>query len=88
MWTRHDVVAAMLSSACYLLVAIGVAGTLLFKLWGIACLAAAVVCGVLMFRVIDPKLKAMSVAFEHNLGAKNNPPCKRNSERDTTPLVA
>jgi hypothetical protein len=32
--------------------------------WGFACLAASVVCGWLMFRVIDPKLKAMSVAFE------------------------
>ena len=29
-----------------------------------AALAASVVCGFLMFRIIDPKLKAMSVAFE------------------------
>jgi Na+/proline symporter len=63
-WTKHDWVAATLSAACYLLVAVGVAGTLLMRPWGFACLAASVVCGWLMFRVIDPKLKAMSVAFE------------------------
>ncbi len=63
-WTRHDVVAAALSSACYLLVAVGVAGALLLRPWGFVCLLASIVCGWLMFRVIDPKLKAMSVAFE------------------------
>ncbi len=66
MWTSHDAVAAVLSAACYVLVAVGVAGSLLFKPWGYACLVASMVCGFLMFRVIDPKLKAMSVAFEHN----------------------
>ena len=65
MWTVHDVVAAALSAACYLLVAVGVAGTLLFKVWGFVCLAISIVCAWAMFRVIDPKLKALSVAFEH-----------------------
>ena len=66
MWTGHDVLAALLSAACYILVAIGVAGTLLFKPWGYACLVASILCGWAMFKVIDPKLKAMSVAFEAN----------------------
>jgi Na+/proline symporter len=65
-WTIHDVVAAALSAACYLLVAIGIAGTLLLKPWGFVCLVASVFCGWLMFRVIDPKLKALSLAFEGN----------------------
>ena len=65
MWTRHDVIAAALSAACYLLVAVGVAGTLLFEIWGFVCLAVSVVCAWAMFRIIDPKLKALSVAFEH-----------------------
>ncbi len=65
MWTSHDVVAAVLSAACYLLVAVGVAGTLLLKTWGFVCLAASVLCAWAMFRVIDPKLRALSVAFEH-----------------------
>ncbi len=63
-WTRHDVAAAALSALCYLLVAVGVAGVLLFELWGALSLLAGIVCGWLMFRVIDPKLAAMSVAFE------------------------
>jgi hypothetical protein len=63
MWTAHDVVASVLSAACYLLVAVGVAGSLLMKAWGYACLAASVVCAWLMFKIIDPKLKALSVAF-------------------------
>jgi Na+/proline symporter len=62
-WTRHDVVASVLSAACYLLVAVGVAGTLLLRTWGFVCLAVSIVCAWLMFKVIDPKLKAMSVAF-------------------------
>ena len=66
MWTSHDVVAAALSAACYILVAIGVAGTLMFRPWGYASLLGAMITGGLMFRIIDPKLKAMSVAFEHN----------------------
>lgn len=66
MWTVHDVAASALSAACYVFVAIGVAGALLMKAWGAVCLVASVVTGWLMFRVIDPKLKAMSVAFGEN----------------------
>jgi Na+/proline symporter len=67
-WTIHDVWAAGLSTACYLLVALGVAGTLLLKPWGYACLAGSAVAGWLMFRVIDPKLRALSLAFEGKQG--------------------
>jgi Na+/proline symporter len=63
-WTYHDVVASALSALCYLLVAVGVAGTLLLKTWGFACLLGSVAAAWIMFRVIDPKLRAMSIAFE------------------------
>lgn len=63
-WSRHDVFAAILSAACYLLVAIGVAGALLMKVWGFVAVAGSILAGWLMFRVIDPKLKALSAAFE------------------------
>ncbi|MDX1644688.1 MAG: hypothetical protein R3244_10060, partial [Thermoanaerobaculia bacterium] len=63
-WTRHDVVAAVLSSICYVLVAVGVAGALLLRPWGFACLVVSMLCAWLMFRVIDPKLRALSLAFE------------------------
>ncbi|MEM7585331.1 MAG: hypothetical protein AAF560_18220 [Acidobacteriota bacterium] len=65
-WTRHDVVAAVLSAACYLLVALGVAGSLMLEPWGFAALVGSMVCAGLMFRIIDPKMKAMSQAFEAN----------------------
>ena len=55
-----------LSAACYILVAVGIAGTLLFKPWGYVCLVASILAGWAMFRIIDPKMKAMSVAFESN----------------------
>ena len=48
-----------------MLVAVGVAGTLLLKPWGFVCLGISIVCAWAMFRIIDPKLKALSVAFEH-----------------------
>ena len=63
-WTRHDAIAAALSALCYLLVAVGVAGALLLKPWGFLALLGSMVCGWLMFRIIDPKLKVLSVAFE------------------------
>lgn len=66
MWTRHDVVAAVLSALCYVLVAVGVAGTLLFETWGYIALVGSIACAWAMFRVIDPKLKALSVAFDLN----------------------
>ena len=65
MWTAHDWVAAALSAVCYVLVAVGVAGALLFEVWGAVCLVGSIVCAWAMFSIIDTKLKALSVAFEH-----------------------
>jgi len=64
LWTRHDWVASLLSALCYLLVAVGVAGTLLARTWGYVALAVSILCAWLMFRIIDPKLRALSLAFE------------------------
>ncbi|MGA7617344.1 MAG: sodium:solute symporter [Thermoanaerobaculia bacterium] len=65
-WTRHDVYAAILSALCYVLVAVGIAGALLLQVWGFVALVGSVVCGWLMYRIIDPKLRALSAAFELN----------------------
>ena len=62
-WTIHDLLASLLSVASYLLVAVGVAGALLLKVWGFVALAAGMVSMVLMFLIIDPKLKAASRGF-------------------------
>jgi hypothetical protein len=62
-WTLHDLAASLLAVASYLLVAVGVAGALLLQVWGFVALAVGIVCTILMYLVIDPKLKAMSEAF-------------------------
>ncbi len=62
-WTVHDLLASILSVVAYMLTAIGVAGALLLRAWGFVALIVGIVCVVLMYRVIDPKLRAMSEAF-------------------------
>ena len=37
---------------------------LLGELWGFACVAGALVCLVLMLRILDPKLRAISRSYE------------------------
>jgi hypothetical protein len=63
-WTRHDLWASVFSILTYLFTAIGVAGTLLFQVWGFVTLIAALACMVVMLRIIDPKLRAISTEFE------------------------
>ena len=63
-WTMHDILASLLAVSNYVLIAIGTAGALLAQTWGYVCLATGIVCAVLMVKVIDPKLKAMSRAYE------------------------
>ncbi len=63
-WTVHDVMASALSALCYLLVAVGVAGALFLRWWGFVALVAGIVCGFVMYKIIDPKLAALSVDFE------------------------
>ena len=62
-WTIHDLLASLLSVVAYMLTAIGVAGALLLRVWGFVALVVGIVSVVLMYRVIDPKLRAMSEAF-------------------------
>jgi hypothetical protein len=63
-WTAHDAWAAVFSILAYFLVGIGVAGTLLLQAWGFVTLAAGIACVVVMLRIIDPKLRAISTEFE------------------------
>ncbi|OHB62710.1 MAG: hypothetical protein A2Y77_16080, partial [Planctomycetes bacterium RBG_13_62_9] len=62
-WTIHDLLAGVLAMASYTLTAIGVAGALLMRTWGFVALIVGVICIVLMYLIIDPKLRAMSDAF-------------------------
>ena len=68
-WTRHDFLACLLGVAAFILVTLGIAGTLLLQTWGFVSLALAVLCAWLTYRVIDPKLRALSSAFEEKQSA-------------------
>jgi len=63
-WTSHDVWASLFSAASFFLMAVGVAGSLLLQTWGFVTLGLALVCVWVMFRIIDPKLRAISTDFE------------------------
>ena len=63
-WTAHEFWASLFSIGTYVFTALGVAGALLLQTWGFVSLALAAACLVLMLRIIDPKLRAISSEFE------------------------
>lgn len=63
-WTIHDVLASLFSALSYIGIAVGLAGSLLLQWWGFVTLVGGVVSIILMYKVIDPKLRAMSIEFE------------------------
>jgi peptidoglycan/LPS O-acetylase OafA/YrhL len=63
-WTRHDLLACVFGVLAFVLVTVGVAGSLLLQTWGFITLALSVVFAWLTFKVIDPKLRALSGEFE------------------------
>lgn len=62
-WTIHDLLAGVLAVISYTLTAVGTAGALLLRTWGFVALIIGVLCTILMYLIIDPKLRAMSKAF-------------------------
>ena len=62
-WTIHDLIASVLSVVAYTLVGVGTGAALLLQRWGFIALIAGIITIVLMYFIIDPKLKAMSKAF-------------------------
>lgn len=62
-WTVHDLLASFFSMGSYILVGIGTIGALLLRVWGFIALTIGIICSILMYLVIDPKLRAMSEAF-------------------------
>ena len=63
-WTRHDLLASIFGVLAFVCVTLGVAGSLLLQLWGFVTLGLAVLFTWLTFKVIDPKITALSDAFE------------------------
>lgn len=64
-WSKEDVIAWILSPLTYILTAVGIAFALLLRWYGFVLLAVDIVLLVVLFRVIDPKLKAISEDYEH-----------------------
>ena len=63
-WTVHDLLACLFGVLAFVLVTIGIAGSLLLQTWGFMTLGLSVLCTWLTFKVIDPKLRALSASFE------------------------
>ena len=63
-WTAHDFLACLFGVLAFVLVTLGVAGSLLLQTWGFATLGLSVLFTWLTFKVIDPKLRALSKSFE------------------------
>ncbi|HLE46873.1 MAG TPA: hypothetical protein VI818_01145 [Candidatus Thermoplasmatota archaeon] len=62
-WTRHDVIAAIISPLIFVATAAGSAWAILGDLRGWFLLAAALGGSLLLWAIIDRKLRAQSVAF-------------------------
>jgi hypothetical protein len=64
-WSKEDVISWILSPLTYILTAVSIAFILLLRWYGFVLLAVDVILLIVMFRVIDPKLKAISTDYEH-----------------------
>jgi Na+/proline symporter len=63
-WSREDWIAIFLSPVVYALIIIGIARLLLGQLDGVIATLAGIACAFLLYWVIDPKLRAVSVDYE------------------------
>ena len=63
-WTVHDFLACLFGVLAFVLVTTGVAGAMLLQTWGFITLGLSVLFTWLTFKVIDPKLRALSESFE------------------------
>jgi hypothetical protein len=64
LWTVHDFLACLFGVLAFVLVTLGVAGAMLLQTWGFITLGLSVLFTWLTFKVIDPKLRALSESFE------------------------
>ena len=63
-WSKEDWIAIFLSPLAYILMALGVAGSFLLQLWGLVTLVLGITIIVILYWVIDPKLKKISSEYE------------------------
>ncbi|NIO20562.1 MAG: hypothetical protein GTN76_07450 [Candidatus Aenigmarchaeota archaeon] len=63
-WTKEDYLAFIISPLIYILLAIGVAFSLLLLWYGWIILGVSLILLLIMIKIIDPKLKAISEDYE------------------------
>ncbi len=63
-WTKEDGWAILFSCLAYMLLTIGVGLSLLVPFWGLPCVALGVACALIMYWIIDPKLRTLSDEYE------------------------
>ena len=63
-WTIEDYAAMVLASLSYFFLTIGVGLCFLLPLWGLLCVFLGGVSALIMYRVIDPKLRTISEEYE------------------------
>ncbi|OVE79182.1 hypothetical protein BVY01_03310 [bacterium I07] len=63
-WTKEDWIAVVLSPFSYICITMGVAMSLFLLPVGFLILGIGIVITILMFWVIDPKLKSLSAGYE------------------------
>jgi hypothetical protein len=63
-WTKEDYVTFFISPLIYVLLALGVAFSLLLQWYGFVLLGMSIILLFVMIKIIDPKLKAVSEEYE------------------------
>ena len=63
-WTWEDTLAVIISPVIYFLILLGFALAFMMKLSGFIIIAAAIILTVILVRVINPKLDAISRGYE------------------------
>lgn len=63
-WTKEDNITFIISPLIYVLLALGVAFSLLLRWYGFILLGMSVALLIVMVKIIDPKLKAISEDYE------------------------
>lgn len=63
-WTKEDYITFIISPLVYFLLAVGLALSLLLLWYGFVILCVSIVLFVIMVKIIDPKLKAVSEDYE------------------------
>ncbi len=63
-WTWEDTLAVIISPVVYFLILLGFSLAFMLRVWGFVIIGVAVILTVIMARIINPKLDAVSRGYE------------------------